>query len=776
MRWKINSFKSQLYNHQVVGVSWMLSREFSPETPHGGILGDAMGLGKTVQILACMAHNRQHPDECPDDHKDKTKATLIIAPASALNQWKNEILIHTHFKPAYIYKRTGSQTVDKSLWMTTDIVLASYEEVVGAFPPKFALDQAGGELDAVDPSLVGDLFKVEFYRVVADEAHKMKNWSSRTSMACYHIKAKHRWAVTGTPILNGLRELDPYLRYLDPDSASDIGKFKARFVTQEDVGAEPKSEIEAIRDAIMLRRTADESFLGSPILNIPDIAECEDVMLERSSEEATILDYHLKGFRNLVKKLIKETLASNEQDDDDDDGKKKWTDLKGFVFSRISHMRQLSAHLFLGDQLIRTFWKKEAFDKVIPKLPQDGSMTNSVLLGQLEKYRRKVEEESLDNNGAISGPQLCGKCSEHPTKPQMTACDHIFCLECIMESSVLYAETAEIPCPECGADVGKLVPVKPGQGTTHYKPSQRTRAKQERKSREYGEDLNGVRLHSNVPNGFLELNDIYYKNKQQGRAGVGESSKLNAALNYIKKWQAEAPDDKIIVFTQWVAFGMILGRRLQEEDIGFLYFFGNMPMETRNRAVSIFSNDKKAKVLIAGFSCTGVALNLTCANRVIHIDLWWNKGLEDQANARVLRIGQEKPTYFVRLLLRDSMDERIIELQEDKDDECAPFMQDERKVSKQAGKLTKRGILNLVGVIRKVNGKPKGVDGTGAKKVRKLRHKVEESEEEEEMSDDDTTEDDDDWIEDDWMEDDNDYEEESDEGSSNDESGTSEED
>lgn len=121
-RWKISSFKSLLYNHQVVGVSWMLGREFSPQPPYGGILGDTMGLGKTVQILACMAHNPPLLEEYPDGHPYKTKATLIIAPASALNQWKNEILIHTCFKPAYIYKRSGSRVADKSLWMTTDIV------------------------------------------------------------------------------------------------------------------------------------------------------------------------------------------------------------------------------------------------------------------------------------------------------------------------------------------------------------------------------------------------------------------------------------------------------------------------------------------------------------------------------------------------------------------------------------------------------------------------------------------------------------------------------
>lgn len=122
LRWQIKGFKSQLYNHQVVGVSWMLNREFSPLPPHGGILSDAMGLGKTVQILACMAHNPPLPQEYPEDHEYKTRATLIIAPASAINQWRSEIEVHTAFKPVFIYKKTGTASMDRTLWMKTSIV------------------------------------------------------------------------------------------------------------------------------------------------------------------------------------------------------------------------------------------------------------------------------------------------------------------------------------------------------------------------------------------------------------------------------------------------------------------------------------------------------------------------------------------------------------------------------------------------------------------------------------------------------------------------------
>lgn len=78
--------------------------------------------------------------------------------------------------------------------------------------------------------------------------------------------------------------------------------------------------------------------------------------------------------------------------------------------------------------------------------------------------------------------------------------------------------------------------------------------------------------------------------------------------------------------------------------------------------------------------CGGQALNLTCANRVILIDAWWNTAAERQASGRVFRLGQIKDSHFVRILARGTVDENITELQDDKSTEIAHILQDDGHV------------------------------------------------------------------------------------------------
>ncbi len=115
-RWLVKGMNTALLNHQLIAADWMLSREFASSEPYGGVVADAMGLGKTVTMLAVMAANT--PSE-----RDKARGrriTLIVVPASTISQWMSEIQKHfkhelsdplLHFKasreyPEFLYKHT----------------------------------------------------------------------------------------------------------------------------------------------------------------------------------------------------------------------------------------------------------------------------------------------------------------------------------------------------------------------------------------------------------------------------------------------------------------------------------------------------------------------------------------------------------------------------------------------------------------------------------------------------------------------------------------------
>jgi hypothetical protein len=208
-KWLIKGMKSTLYHHQLLGAQWMIQRELSADAPYGGLLADGMGLGKTVQTLACMVGNP--PGE--QDRKRGVKATLIVVPSSVIDQWLDEIRTHAEkavFPKIMLYRSAAKIPIE--VLRDLDIVVTSYSEVMRQFPFPDLHDRAriaeiGCKKWCKEASKsMGDLFEVYWYRVVLDEAHAIKNNSARTSLACQNLRSIYRWCLTGTPLLNRLEE------------------------------------------------------------------------------------------------------------------------------------------------------------------------------------------------------------------------------------------------------------------------------------------------------------------------------------------------------------------------------------------------------------------------------------------------------------------------------------------------------------------------------------------------------------------------------------------
>jgi SNF2 family DNA or RNA helicase len=101
-KYAMKGMKTPLFAYQFAAVDWMVGREKSTEAPQGGILADAMGLGKTVETLACIVGN-------PPSEKDVGSGlptTLVVVPANAVGQWIEEICKHGNNIMVYHYKRS----------------------------------------------------------------------------------------------------------------------------------------------------------------------------------------------------------------------------------------------------------------------------------------------------------------------------------------------------------------------------------------------------------------------------------------------------------------------------------------------------------------------------------------------------------------------------------------------------------------------------------------------------------------------------------------------
>merc|ERR1711879_637483 len=121
--------------------------------------------------------------------------------------------------------------------------------------------------------------------------------------------------------------------------------------------------------------------------------------------------------------------------------------------------------------------------------------------------------------------------------------------------------------------------------------------------------------------------------------------------------------NKVIVFSQWTSMLDIVEIPLTRNGIQYIRLDGSMSVLARDNAIQCFNDSQHAIVLIMSLKAAAVGLNLVAANHVILLDPWWNPTLEEQAIDRAHRIGQTREVMIHRLTIKDSVEEKILQLQ-----------------------------------------------------------------------------------------------------------------
>ncbi|HLP47422.1 MAG TPA: DEAD/DEAH box helicase, partial [Candidatus Kapabacteria bacterium] len=153
-----------------------------------------------------------------------------------------------------------------------------------------------------------------------------------------------------------------------------------------------------------------------------------------------------------------------------------------------------------------------------------------------------------------------------------------------------------------------------------------------------------------------------------------------------------AEDHKVLVFSQFVAVLKILKSYFDEAGMDYSYIDGATPIADRGRTVKEFQEDHKRRVFLLSLKAGGVALNLTAADYVVIFDPWWNPAVEAQAIDRSHRIGQTKKVLVYRMVMEGSIEEKMLQLQEEKRNLVENLITSDTKTFKN---LKKEDILSL---------------------------------------------------------------------------------
>ncbi|KAL8357956.1 hypothetical protein RB598_002644 [Gaeumannomyces tritici] len=550
----------------------------------GGIVADPMGLGKTLTMIALAATDYSEMFRDTNDiPKLEILPTLIIVPPPLLDTWQEQL--NEHVKPGAM--SWGLHYGDQKLASAEDaakhhIILSTYHTV--------ALDW--GSKNSTHRSF---LFSASWSRIILDEAHMIRNAKSRMSKAVCALKATSRWAVTGTPVQNSIRDMESLLKFIRAHPYDDSGRF------DNDIGRLWKSG--NVEDAAKRLRTLTNGLVLRRSKNVIQLPNRTDLKLpvEFSAEE-----------RQLYDDLKEQTLARIEEAYEGGDGRPASMSYIT-VLQRINALRVVcdlglnySSRHNIADGASTGDWESVAqlaFDHRREMYP-----VACAFCGASSSLATAAFDDGDGGPAAATGPWyarcfsfVCGDCARHASsRGQPVTCKH---------------------SPE--HDIARVVL---GWRTL--------------------EDRFG-------PSGMLD----------NAMADCHLSSKVGALISQLLCLPAES---KSVVFSSWTMTLDLIQAGLERAGMRYERFDGKVAQRHRDGVIKRFRKDPGVKVLLLTLSCGAAGLTLTEASTAFLMEPHWNPTVEEQALARIHRLGQKSEVKTVRFFVKDTFEERVLELQQSK--------------------------------------------------------------------------------------------------------------
>lgn len=641
----------------------------------GGILADEMGLGKTITTLSLIfscpydTHITDVQSQLSENRSYASGTTLIVVPMALLSQWDKEFTRVNGSVERHCFVYYGTNIVDNLPNLLCNnskaptVILTTYGIVQSEWSRIESKDTSKG------------LYSVDFFRIILDEGHIIRNRSTKTARAIYALGARRKWILTGTPIVNRLEDLYSLIRFLNFEPWSNHFLWKHFITAPFDTGKDLPlafTLLKSILDPILLRRTKGQRGRdGKLLVELPP----KEVVLEelKFNEKEEILYNWLKARavttfnENFRKGLLLKNYSS--------------------ILTQLLRLRQVCDHI----DLIKTqdtgdaCGENEAFkdrmslsNDIISKEDKEAlamikSIEQKEIAGRMsleEMKHTKTEIYKLYPN--FDGIE-CSICTG-PIDPRncvITECKHCFCASCLKEHFDFQEQHQNILETEYSTEEVSNV----NSHSNNVKvlcPMCRAEIKKNRLFKTVPKNL-GVQLTKQSQDMLLTQVGSSNSNRQytvRPFDPYGKSSKLNALLSHLDQIREESPGDHVIVFSQFTSFLDIIEKELANYGSEFVVykFDGRLSMEERQKVLTNFEKECDAKksiisILLLSLRAGGVGLNLTVASKAFLLDPHWNNAVEFQAIDRLHRVGQKKSVKVVRFVMQGSIEERMLDIQ-----------------------------------------------------------------------------------------------------------------
>ena len=380
-------------------------KDHKPVLASGGILSDDMGMGKTLEMIALMVADSKISAQ--------SKSTLIVAPVGVMSNWSGQIAHHVQPDSALrvlTYHGSGKKPMDAQDFGAYDVVITTYGALASEYYPR------GTKNPPSVPRPKG-LFSMNWRRVILDEGHIIRNPQTKSALAASNLMAQSRWVLTGTPIINSLKDLYSLVRFIGLTGGLErLEIFNSILIRPLKAGDGNASLLlQALMATICLRRKKEMKFVD---LKLPELSEYVHRIdfLDHEKEKYEALQAEAKGLLRTVKH-------------GQNNGNGKAQDNYRHLLEMLLRLRQVCNHWKLCGERVTSLLSVLESQKVVELTPEN----------------RKALQDMLQLS--IESREDCPICLDDLHNPVITACAHVFGYECIER----VIETQH-RCPMCRAE------------------------------------------------------------------------------------------------------------------------------------------------------------------------------------------------------------------------------------------------------------------------------------------------------------------------------------